>query len=1370
LSPRLTGIIALVAVCATCQAPASARGATVGTTESGPNGVTLLFSLGEFDTTHVGADGAVYTVLEAPGLVLSGEEGAPALPVKAALLTAPQGARVTVTIISEETDWIDGAVPAPWPKESVVDDGRLVHAVAKLEADPRYYATGAAYPSSAVEVRETGTLRGHRIVSVLFWPFQFVPNRGGVEVRRRIEARVEFAGGERVQPAPLRSGDRRWEPLLRDVLLNYESGKSWRLAPHAVGAQDRAMGEAAPEFKLRVTETGLYSVGFEDLLLAGFPSDVDVEWLRLYEKSYDPDPGRQTTVKTDVPILVRDSDSDGVFGPGDSIVFYGLSYWNRFPDRFGRGAKVRPHVYWLSWDESGGSRMETAPAWGEFENPEVPISFPETLHFEEDKMLNRAPVDPEVYLFWLPYSASDEVLPMQIPSPDPDMPYGVRMMLQPGAPGDHLLSLYAQNAGGGIDTVVVRKRFYSRSNAPDDKPPYLFNSGLTRPAGFLSSGANTLRMVGERISNSQIFPGLMAYLDWFEVSYYRKYLAWNDSLTCSAGGTGRAQQVEVNGFTSSDIHALDVTDRLHPLALDIGPQNVVPAGDGTYKLVVRGEFPQRHIIAAAASDGLKSLGADMIERDQPSDLRATGAGSDYLVIVHDDLAGEVEPLVELRRAQGFVVAVAKVSDVYDEFGDGHRSTEAIKNYLTYAYNNWGSAYALLVGDANEDMENVLKGPLGTPSPPDLVPSPLIRQDGVAQAPMGPQLVNSDAWYGVWLDGDKRDWIPDMFVGRLPAGSAHEADEIVSKIVGYEDLSGQDQWRSRGLFVADDNYSFPLFANSNEYCASPSEAIYFEPVSERAAAALEDSESGVPGFDAPVFKLGDYLWNVPKYPKSTCYPGFTVNDIQDTTRARVTPILLDKMSMGCLFVNYQGHGNEQVWTHESLFASFKRFQGLDDVPKLGNTHRPFVLFAYSCHVANFDDYTEGDNGDCMAERMVLLPDAGAVAAFASTGYEYVSTATFNEPIMRAFLVEPPVEQQSGEVYIRLGPALAKGEAVYWASSGSNRSALQTYAFLGDPAMRVDTAPPRIFASLGDTVFVDGDKLESREGEDSFPLHFEIRDEVAVDSSSVFLREVWHRVEGQDSTYTVPSSLYEVSQGRQGRQYGLDYTLHLLPASMELIAGAVDRNGRPSTLTLRAVLSVGWGADGTPISSGDIIGSSAAFRVRVVSPVPVPGEALSVAIDGVRESSFVRHQDDVIGRQWELSGESHRLEDGAHTLSLLVDGRVAESISVRVDTRFRFSSIIPYPSPFGDEGTTFFYELTTTGEVNLSEVVVKIFSVSGRLVAELRDESPAVGRGSIHWDGTDKYGEAVANGVYICKAVAADSRGKKATIMSKVALAR
>ncbi len=1366
---RPAGIAAAVTLVLVFGLSLGARGAfaRVSVTESGPEGVTLVFTLESYEISPIGDSG--YSLIRVPGLAVSGEEGAPVLACEAAPLAAPHGAGVSISLISEETEWLEGVIPQPWPSERIESDDELPHAVAEIRPDDSYYGRGGTFPSAPVQLREAGTLRGHRVISVLFWPFRFDADRGGVELRRRIAVRVSFEGGSEARPGPVRPGDLRWEPLLRDLLRNYEQGARWRQAPAPLRAVYKAQAQVGPEFKILVRESSLYRVFYEDLAALGLPQDVGVSELRLFERVYAD--SVQGSVETEVSIYVDDVDADGTFEPGDSFVFYGLSYWDRFPERLGRGAVTRPHVYWLSLAQAGGARMEPSDAWVNAVNPTPPESFPEAISLHEDRVLNTAPHEAEEHLFWLDFMFSDESFAIEIPSPDPSAPYGVRARFQPvHPPAVHAFALYVQNGGGVIDTVVARDFILSSSKLPEGKLPYMSDSGPAGRAGFLSSGANSVRITGERVAGGEWVPGLGAFLDWFELSYNRLYEAWNDTITCTVDTSSAPWQVEISGFSSPDLLAFDVTDPISPAVYSLDDRNITDSGDGTYALAIRGEPPFRHRIAAASASAVRVVRAENIELDRPSDLKAEGAGAEYLAVVYDDFASEIEPLAALRESEGFSVAVAQASDVYDEFGDGYKSPEAIKNYLAYGYNNWGSAYALIVGDANEDRENLLTGPQGYPTPPDFVPSYLKIQDGVPAAPYGPELVNSDSWYGVHLDGDTGDWLPDMFIGRLPAGSAQEARDMVEKIARYESFGPTDAWRSRGLLVADDDYSSSIFSSDPEYCYQSSEHNYFDPITNRLTSTLNDDDK-LPGFRAVPFRLSDYLGAYPDDPKQECYPLFDLRDFQDYTRANVTPALLGSMSAGCLFVNYQGHGNEDQWTHEFLFTSYGDFAAGDDVSSLGNTDRPFVLFAYSCHILDFDDVREGYAGDCLGERVMLLPEAGAVASYASSGYEYISTSIINDPIMEAFLVDPPVDESTDEAFIRLGAAIAKGSIDFALTAPSlNRYALETYVTLGDPAMRVDAAPPRITAALGDSALADGDTIEDPTGSAGLDLHYEIRDEVAVDSTSIFIREVWHRTEGQDSTHVVPPTGYTVYRDRQGRRYGVDYTVHLLPASMELIVGAVDRNGRSRTMTLKSVFSAVWEADGRPVSQNDLVDSSPDMAVRISSPVPVEENLLSVTLDGARNSSFSKSRVDVEGMEWELLSTDLSLEDGPHTFSLLVDGRPVRTVTVRVDTRFRFASIIPFPSPCDEEGTTFFYEITSTGDVEISEVVLKIYSVAGRLVAELRDPAPAVGRGSIYWPALDDHGERVANGVYICRAVAVGSEGRKARIQSKIAVAR
>ncbi|MEM8584718.1 MAG: C25 family cysteine peptidase, partial [Bacteroidota bacterium] len=96
-----------------------------------------------------------------------------------------------------------------------------------------------------------------------------------------------------------------------------------------------------------------------------------------------------------------------------------------------------------------------------------------------------------------------------------------------------------------------------------------------------------------------------------------------------------------------------------------------------------------------------------------------------------------------------------------------------------------------------------------------------------------------------------------------------------------------------------------------------------------------------------------------------------------------------------------------------------------------------------------------------------------------------------------------------------------------------------------------------------------------------------------------------------------------------------------------------------------------------------------------------------------------------------------------------GRLNYEISFEVERAVGISRVVNYPNPFSDR-TFFVYELSGTEAVD--EYRIQIMTVSGRVVRELSamDLGPLrVGRNQTDfaWDGTDGFGDQLANGVYI-----------------------
>lgn len=122
----------------------------------------------------------------------------------------------------------------------------------------------------------------------------------------------------------------------------------------------------------------------------------------------------------------------------------------------------------------------------------------------------------------------------------------------------------------------------------------------------------------------------------------------------------------------------------------------------------------------------------------------------------------------------------------------------------------------------------------------------------------------------------------------------------------------------------------------------------------------------------------------------------------------------------------------------------------------------------------------------------------------------------------------------------------------------------------------------------------------------------------------------------------------------------------------------------------------------------------------------------------------------------------LSDGEYTLLISTESPYNNTYEVtfRVINKNAVSNFINYPNPFSTS-TQFIF--TLTGHVIPSNLVLRIYTVSGKIVREITGDE----LGSLHigmnktdfrWDGTDEYGNKLANGTYLYKVFILDDSGK------------
>jgi flagellar hook assembly protein FlgD len=127
------------------------------------------------------------------------------------------------------------------------------------------------------------------------------------------------------------------------------------------------------------------------------------------------------------------------------------------------------------------------------------------------------------------------------------------------------------------------------------------------------------------------------------------------------------------------------------------------------------------------------------------------------------------------------------------------------------------------------------------------------------------------------------------------------------------------------------------------------------------------------------------------------------------------------------------------------------------------------------------------------------------------------------------------------------------------------------------------------------------------------------------------------------------------------------------------------------------------------------------------------------------------------QYQLQG----VPDGKNTVRVRAwnsfdnSGSAETVFQVASSDRLSISDVFNYPNPFGASGTEFTFRQNQTSPLN---VRVKIFTVAGRLIRTLDEIAPGDSFVKVPWDGRDRDGDVIANGVYLYKLIVRTADGR------------
>lgn len=914
--------------------------------------------------------------IQVEGYALGGEAGAPQMPVVGALLGVPAESAVTLTVSEIESESILNFWPCPAP-EAVAEeiaDGQLYPIERSIAPDPSFYTQDMFYPSAIAMLEDLGFLRSQRLARIEIAPFQINPATQTLVHHRRVQVTVHHPGGSWVQAAAPVQEPAIFEDMLAGLLLNYEHTHNWRTRVSEAHAVQTVWMPPTPSYRIAVREEGIYELTYEQLKAAAVPVEImPVQSIKLYNN------GQEVALR----IIDAAGNNAGQFlTSGDRILFYGVGVDEKYTDT---------NIYWLTFGGGHGRRMESRP--GSSAGIATPVtSYPAVVHHELN--INYVSSTPNLpgYEHWyglqiralgLGNSGSrSEILPT------PDLATGIysstlQVTLASITSGNHNIRIYIN------DTQVYEGSWRGKS---------YYTASAQFDQALLTGDNTTVQIELINPLTGQNYD--IVYIDWIKLTYVRQLVAQADRLLFSGPGSG-IWRYNIRSFTTDDIELYDITD----------PKRV------TY---VIGEISQRSLSLGITESGVRRYLAQTkalrlkplsIHVADTVDLRAATNQADYIVISHPDFLEAIQPLADYRARQGYRVKVVNVQHIYDIFNYGRMSAEAIRDFLSYAYQNWmGGApfFVLLVGDGSYDPRQYIET-----SNPTFIPPFLEMVDPI----MGETAADNR-----YATVHGADLVPDLYLGRFPVETVADVTAMVNKTISYEQASITDNWNKRVLFVSDDlkggGGAFYNFSDS---------------VADGTFINVNDVKS-------PYLPL-NYL-RAKAYLGETCEINACRNQI------------IEEMNAGLLLVSYVGHGTKQYWAEEQLL-------NLQSLNAIQNGERLPIMLPLTCLEGYFHEAEQ--NSHAFGETIVRIPGKGAVASWSPTG---LGLATGHDYLAKGFFIALFYNNiKSLGVITTIGKLYMKQSA----PAGKYDDLLDTFLLLGDPALKVrldspNLAPDRRFLYL------------------------------------------------------------------------------------------------------------------------------------------------------------------------------------------------------------------------------------------------------------------------------------------------------------------
>lgn len=783
--------------------------------KSDNTGVEFLYSPGKIELTPT---------LYMPNTYTETTPGKPALPFRYVTIGVPVGSKIKIRLEDYSTEELIRVYIPPAQEIKPMEEysQNMFIYLNDDKRDETIYSKDVFWPLKIVTIEEQKMYRNQEIVKLRINPLTYNPASKTLLVYKNLKIRIDFYGGSGIPRE-----DEFFENVFKSTLINYEQARNWRKEENL----RKANFYVGQWYKVETAEEGIYKIPASQINVSG----IDPNTIKLYNGGSKMITEDYDTLK-EIPIYVLTD---------TSILFYAatLSGWGK-NDQLFYNPYTDTNVYWLTYNNGAGKRDST-PGTG---SGTTPAYFFDTLHAEQD---NDCPAQSGLKWIWekieRPSSSSNLLknYAFNVPSQYNDsfkLKIAIYGWYTDKASERELSANMLHNVRIHINGIQILEKKWIGG---EDDSAKIFEATGTG----LKDGVDTLTFeLFKDVSTTKD----IVFLDWFEIEYKKQYKAFNDELKFKGYG-----KFQISNFAQRPV-IFDVTDGLNPIRIydasfDTGVVNFY--GNGVYYASSDFKYP-------------------VIKDESPYNIRELSQNLGFIIITHPDFLTCANTLKTHRETHGMQTGIFSTTDIYNNFSWGIKNSPyAIRNFLTFAYDNWGnSGYCLLLGAGTYGYK--------TSSLKNRVPP---WEEGCKVGEYGYPPQDNHCWDNWFTD-------QNLAVGRIAAKDWSEAKDGVDKILEYE--SNMGVWRNRVLLISDDeDPDGNLFMNNIKKCA-----------------AMIPKE-----FD--VFPLYSMNYPLESYRKPTAR-----ND------------LVRFVGKGMNLSLYSGHGNLYLLAHEQLFTNPQDIEVLNNSGK------------------------------------------------------------------------------------------------------------------------------------------------------------------------------------------------------------------------------------------------------------------------------------------------------------------------------------------------------------------------------------------------------------------------------------------------------